>query len=286
MPPSLRPQTVVIKYPFLYDGGSDLSTGLLEESTELVVFFDVSGGVKGDFDVIPFGTLLDIVDFEIPENASNLTIVLEPSMQPDWKFCAAATLIRLCDHLMEAALHTFHCLHSLTFVFGDEAFSSATRDVIQETVRIAMRDFDAKEALSDSDADTNPCAFDIGILLLPEFLASKRYGPVMSTDEVAEYLRISSQHQHEDSGSDVQSVIARAKQASEDHVRQMRERRRGTLTALSDDESGDDYSYDYNSYDDDDDDEFFEEDNHVLGYYGSDNPFWYEENPPWEAWDW
>lgn len=253
LPLTLKPKTVVMRYPFLYDGGSRFPADLLTESAELVVFFNIAGAVVDDYGTPSFGVLLDIVDFEVPESVYNLTIVLEPSTRKHWKFYTVAILIRLCDHYTEGSIFPFEYLRSLTFVFGDEAFSGASRDAILENVRTELRE-NVQKAAADPDFEPRARPFELNILLLPEFLAFKSYNLVMSTDEAAQYMLASKGQQHSDTGKDVHDVIARARQASEDHIRQLR-------GPYEENDSENEHDVDYDEYEP----EFLDEEDLWLG---------------------
>lgn len=256
LPSTLRAKTVVIRYPFLYDGGNDVSENLMNDETQFVVFLDVAGG---DGQNPAFGELLDIVDFEIPELVRDLTIVLKPSTEPAWKFLTVSTLVRLCDHFEDANFHTFSELRSLTFVLGDEAFSTASRDAILADVRTTLRSIRQTFLEGGEPIGTYPDTYEIKILLLPEFLALKDYGPVMSADEAAGYMRLS--EKHTDFDKDIQDVIRRSKEASASHIRQLDNMFGGANS--SNESLGDDGGYDY------DDPEWFEGEESYVAPWGS-----------------
>ncbi|EJT47290.1 hypothetical protein A1Q1_03919 [Trichosporon asahii var. asahii CBS 2479] len=278
LPPTLKPKTVVMRYPFIYDGGAQFPAGLLTESTELVAFLNLSGGIDDQPGALSFGTLLDIVDFEIPESVYNMTIVLDPSTRSDWKFFNVATLIRLCDHYTEGSIFPFENLLSLTFVLGDGSFASSSRDAILENVRSELRE-NVHKAAADPDFEPRARPFEINIMLLHEFLASKKYSHVLSKEETAQYLLAPSSLKHVDTGGDVQDVIGRAREASAEHILQMHGQMEG-------DESGSEGDDDYEGYNDEDP-EFLEEEDLWLAaahddalwtsddYDSDDNLAWY-----------
>lgn len=275
LPTTLRPKTVVMRYPFLYDGGAQFPTELLTESTELVAFFNVPGGINGESDASSFGTLLDIVDFEVPEGVYNLTIVLDPSTQSDWKFFTVATLIRLCDHYSEGSIFPFENLLSLTFVLGDGSFSSASRDLLLDNVGTQLRE-NVQKATANPDFEPRHRPFDINILMLSEFLASKKYNLVLSNDEAAQYLLAPEALQHTDTGKDIQDVIVRAREASAEQFRHLQRQYEGEESESEDDEE----------YDDEDPDFLDEEDlwlaaAHDDGLWASDD---YDSDGPMVAW--
>lgn len=229
-PTTLRAKSVVIRYPFIYKAAEQFPTSLLlNEGTQLVVLLGSAGPSGGNSQRLPtFGRLLDILDLEIPD-CIRLTFVLAPSTDPDWKQTAVSTLIRAFDHLGYHTDFVSTQLHSLTFVLGDVAFAASSRDVILAEVRKTHREMIAFDKVikllenggidseTSSEETASKCC-DINILLLDEFLNSKDYGPVISTEDAAEWLRDSFQWQHLDTGADIDDVISRARDASADHI--------------------------------------------------------------------
>lgn len=229
-PVGLQAKTVVIRRPLIWDTARHFTAGLLGDTTQLVLFLSSTDHAGGNSHKLPtFGKLLDILDLEIPSCTRNLTIVLAPSTDPDWKQSTVSTLIRAFDHLGYHTDFVSTQLHSLTFVLGEVAFAASSRDVILAEVRKTHREMIAFDNVikflqnggidSETSSDqTAPKCCDINILLLDEFLNSKGYGPVISAEDAAEWLRVSFQRQHVDTGADIDDVISRARDASADHI--------------------------------------------------------------------